>query len=524
MSHPFRLFVGLAILLSQPLFCAGQQAARPDPEIQILKDRVTTLEHDLELQRQYSDKRADEQLQAINKRFDEAQQRTDWILKLLGAFGALGGVFGVVSWYKGRQDYLNERGFYEKRMSGIDEQQREWARQQSGLGQIALNRSDSMLGSQIESIGKLKDVIELVRQSFQLQVDNQGNLKVVNELITDLDKYASVRDRILPLQKITRMGWPSLGVFQLKLAQGARADFRSIPDSLLRRDEEKEPYEFARVCQILGASAFYANDIEFAERLLKRAASGYESKPTRQDHQEPMAACYYFLGLISKNWVDENGRLEDGIGIAKKQLEKAQDILKEKKDEFLIPITLAEVFSYIEVDRPKARNELSANVRSLRKLKEMNPNQKKLLLRALILQGNLEERVTEKVARYEEALKEDENSAYAWLSLALITDDPASRKERFQKGIGALKESRLLDKAEITTRATAVAWDVIASNELGESPASRLRTLENLQQSTINTGGRIPVFFCPISKVLCTFEKLYENVVSYIDRGKSEAA
>src|SRR5262249_46469560 len=159
-------------------------------------------------------------------------------------------------------------------------------------------------------------------------------------------------------------------------------EFRSIPESVLTESEKTDPYGFARVCQLVGTSAFYANDVGFAERLLRRARDGYRSQPFREDHRDPMAAASFFLGLVSKSWLDENRRLEDGLGDAKRFLEEAQDLLKHKAGEYLVPITLCEVLSYIQGDRSRATEALARHIGSLTSLDSRDENQQKLLVRA----------------------------------------------------------------------------------------------------------------------------------------------
>ncbi len=469
---------------------------------------LSAQQHEQDLRIQFLEKRIDEQQKDIDQRFEEIKERTTWTFGLLAGFGTLGGLFAFASWSKGREDYLSERQFYEKRISASDSQQKESMAQHS-------KQNDRIVDAQIESIAKLKDVIELVRQSFEHQVESTKNATLVTELMVDLDKYASVRDRILPFQNISRMDWPNLGIFQFRLAEGARDDFRAIPACLLRQDEKREPYDVARVRQILGASAYYANDIEYAERLLKRAIADYESQSMRTDHQDSMGASYYFMGLICKNWIDENRPLEDCIADAKRYLTKAQDILKDKIHEFLIPVTLAEVMSYLESDRSQARAELVRIISQIRQLPEPDRNQRRLLVRALILEGNVETNMADKAACYQQALAEEEGNAYAWLSLALITEDMEERRQRFERGLNAVKEAHLLDKREITTLASVIAWGVIASKELGGDSERARRDLEELGQSAISTGGRIPVIFCPINKTLCKFEKIRETVHKY---------
>jgi tetratricopeptide (TPR) repeat protein len=510
-------FVVLCLLFN-PATSLPQQATRPDPEFTALQGRLQDLQRQFEAEKLNNEKRLQQDLDAINRRFDDTQQNTQRIFWLLTSFGALGAIFGFTSWFGGRQDYKRERDFYEKRVSGIDAQQTILSKQQIDLGAAVLHRSDEML----DSIGKLGQVIELVRKSFDLQIKREGEVESMTAIIDDLksnfkDAYNTIHGTILPLKNVTRMGWASLDVSQDRLIAGARAEFRTIPDFLLKEREREDAYEFARVCQLLGASALYANDIEFAERLLKRSAKVYESIEFRRDYCDSMAAVYFFLGLISKSWLDANRPLSDGLGEAKKHLQKAADLLVDKKAEFLVPVTLAEIRTYTEAERTQALRQLRGLAGDLRTMTGRDENQKRLLIRSLLLLGNIEESGN-RSACYQEALDLDPDNPYAALSLALITSDKVTRKKLFARGLELLKKAKSTEKAEVTIRATAVAWAAVASHELaeGRDESIYLKQLERLSQAVISTGARIPLAFCPLTKLPTTFESLRQNVLAHI--------
>jgi hypothetical protein len=314
------------------------------------------------------------------------------------------------------------------------------------------------------------------------------------------------------------MGWSNLSVYQVTLAAGARAEFRSIPASMLKKVEKKDPYEFAHVSGLLGASAFYANDITHAEQLLLLAKQTYDGLASRTDHLDSMAAANFFLGLIAKSWIDENSSLEDALGKAKVHLETAERLLLDtKKNEFLVPVTLAEIESYIDARHSDARERLDHIVKDLEGLPTRDNNQSRLLVRACLLRGNLERGVDAESA-YQKALSYDSTSAYAMLSIALNSEKRDYKKSCFSEGLAKLEKTDALNKHELTTRATALSWAVIASHALGNvSERGRYQTeLENIQTAAVSTGGKIPLFFSPISRRLLRFDELRSEIAAYV--------
>jgi tetratricopeptide (TPR) repeat protein len=416
-----------------------------------------------------------------------------------------------------RETYQHEREFFEKRASGADQNQHALVSQQLSMGATVLSRTDNMLAQQIEGITKLGAVIELVRDSFDLQLKRETDLKQITKLLDDFNghyrnAYRNMAERTLSL-KVSRMGWTSLSLAQAELAAGARAEFRSIPESVLTESEKASPYEFAKVCQLVGTSSFYANDVGFADRLLRRARDGYRAQPFREDHRDPMAAASFFLGLVAKSWIEENRRLEDGLGDAKRCLEEAQDLLKSNKGEFLVPITLCEVLSYIQNDRRRAADALAGHIDVMSALETPDENQQKLLVRAHLLKGNLA-KAEVAIASYREAQRLDPKNPYATLSIAMLTEDVDKREQGFRLGLSALRENKSLEKTEMTTRATAIVWAAVACHEVHDDKGLevQLKTSDRLEAGTISTGGRVPLFFCPITKTLCRFDALRENL------------
>jgi hypothetical protein len=200
-------------------------------------------------------------------------------------------------------------------------------------------------------------------------------------------------------------------------------------------------------------------------------------------------------------------------------LAEASVLLKDKAGEYLVPITLAEVKSYIEADRREALRALNGHIASLEATgTKMDRNQGRLLVRAYILKGNLEKGETSTSA-YAKALEHDREHPYAKLSLALMTNDESERKRLFKEGLDLLERTKALTKPEITTRGTAIAWTIIAAREIGESvrAADHLRVLQSLESEALSTGGRVPLFFSPIAKRLVTFDELQQTAGRHLE-------
>ncbi|MBS1824297.1 MAG: hypothetical protein JST93_03165 [Acidobacteria bacterium] len=523
----FVAFVATALQYALP--------AETDAEIASLKARLDAQQRELDQVRQQVDKQLQQQLEAINRRFDDAAASMNKLLALVGIFGALSSAFAFTTWFKGRSDYLTERKGQEALVN-----------QQVRLGDELMGRSKELVDHQIESIANLRNVISLVAESFSLQVKREKGLEEFTELAADLNEhykasYARARDGILSLN-VTRMGWTTLTMAQYRIAARARAEFRAIPERYLRREQEERPLEFASVCQRIGTSAFYANDIEYAQELLDRAWNTYktfeDSKGTfPEDYRLPRATTAFFLGLIAKSWIGEGQELAKALNEARKWIGAAQDLINGDKErartEFQIPVTHAEVLSYIESTRNDARQVLgdigiydkNAIITRLERVATRDDNQQRLLARAYLIRGNVEQAVgRDPKDYYDRARQHDPEYAYTTLALASATKETEERRVLFTAGLDALKP--LLDKPEVTAMALALAWATIATHELNRT-AERdkyLQRLQNIQATgSINAGDRQPLFFNPLSKNLCRLNELLESISEYVTKVEKEA-
>jgi hypothetical protein len=527
-------YVYLLILIVFPslTLAAVTGPVTPDPQVEVLKARLEAQQREFDLQREQLEARMQEQLAATNKRFDDAAVSMSKLFWILGIFGGVGSLFAFATWFTGRADYLSQR-------KGQDL----LVQQQVQVGEKLMLRSQELVDHEIESMANLRKVIGLVADSFEFQVKREKGLEEFTALVADLSEhfkasYARARDGILSL-KVSRMGWATLPITQHRIAARARAEFQAIPGRYLRREEEAAPFEFAMVCQRIGTSAFYANDIDYAHSLLTRSWDAYrrlvdEKGSCTDDHLNARLSDAFFLGLIAKSWIGDNQSIEAALGEAKNRLKEAGDLLQNRADkgktEFQVPVTYAEVLSYMEAHRAEARDLLGEPkatrkqasgsetlIARLEAMPSLDANQRQLLGRACLIRGNLEVIMGRKATiYYEQAQEHDPKNAYSTLSLALDTPESEGRKHLFEKGLDGLKEK--LEKQEVTTLALALAWATIASHELGLADRNKhLEHIENILASgEVNAEGRQPLFFNPRSKTLCRLTDLLETLREYI--------
>src|SRR5207247_4471721 len=93
-----------------------------------------------------------------------------------------------------------------------------------------------------------------------------------------------------------------------------------------------------------------------------------------------------------KNWRIVGAPPESNLVVAEKHLTEAREALKAEPKQFLIPVTLAEVKSYKSDNRTEAceiLDELISKLQQLARGNQIDPNQTALLVRALLLKGNL---------------------------------------------------------------------------------------------------------------------------------------
>ena len=168
--------------------------------------------------------------------------------------------------------------------------------------------------------------------------------------------------------------------------------------------------------------------------------------------------------------------------------------------------------------RQEAQSRLADIIDRLEKLlreNEIDPNQRNLLGRAYLIRGNLDYLKDVRSDAYDWYKKSFDLTpgAYSQLSMAQCKDNAAARAKGFGDGLVLLKRGPLR-KTETYTKITALAWAVVATREMASSAeyqdfVQQLREANALAQPV---GERTPLFFCPDTKLLVTFDTLKKNL------------
>jgi tetratricopeptide (TPR) repeat protein len=446
---------------------AQQHSPRPAPSGQQSSDEVR------ELKKQVDDlnQRLDFELKASNVRYDGLLHATDRTLSLMyfmvylmaGLGSLVGAVFVGFSIFRERQqrrDYREERAFYERQAVESETRQREahsfassFAQQQLQVGEQVVASSNEILAGQIKNMTELGGVITLVKDTFQMQREDAERIKKIGEkaaksdevLSSVLDDYENrfnhVRELVTTLKELTRMDWPLLSDDQEATAKDALDTFRSILHMVVKRKEKDNPCDLAVIYEILGASAYYATaDIANAVRYIEEGIKLYEQNGAGPDYKVSQAFCYFYMGMIEKNWCRKDREKRINLESARQNLERSHQLLKHiKQDEFLAPVTLAEVLSYSDQERDAAARHLDRIISRLKELRgspEFNRNQNKLLTRALLIRGNIDKMKGDSegaLGWYSQANEHANDDPYTVLSIADITSDEGERRRLFQK-------------------------------------------------------------------------------------------
>jgi tetratricopeptide (TPR) repeat protein len=489
-------------------------------------DRLSVLEQKL---------RSDEEI--TEKKLDAITKITDRYFAILVAVGGLGSLFGIVSWFMSRNDYRNdykqERKFYETRMSHADELREKLVAQQVTFGDALAGKSAEIVANQIDSLGKLGGVMDLLKQSFQLQLTQAQDIQSLQGLLSELrshyeNRYQSAVKSITTFQSISRMHWPRLSPHEHSIASSARSDFRNIPDSFISRIKGESRYELARALQLFGTSAYYANDIQASSEYLEECRKVYRDLGTRPQDRDSWAACLYFLSLISKNWLKAGKNPDVSMDEARLHLVDARDALRDKEGEYLVPITLCEVLSYIPMRLQEAQEYVEAQLQSFSEReasgKTLDKNQKALLVRGFLIRGNVltqRRKKDEAIAAYRTALEASPQNAYAMLSLALAEfQEGHDPKAEFRQGSQLLEASKFMEKSEISGRTLGVYWLIVAALSTGEvDKVSQLKVqLHELELQAGRAGGWEPLFFSPLSKRMITFRDVSAEIEEFATR------
>jgi tetratricopeptide (TPR) repeat protein len=414
----------------------------------------------------------------------------------------------------------------------MSERHEKWLDLSKGLG----GYQSKILNEQISTMANLGEVINLVQRVFNLQIEKEEDQKkrrkdfnLMREILDQVNdhfknQYNEVNKCMQTFLKHSRMQWTLLTNMEIDLARRARTTIDSIPNYILKRigEASESHYSLGRNYQLLGVSAFYDNEIDIAERYLEKAKELLDDTTPPEFHFN-RAFCHHFLGAIDKSWLHEECSLEANLIKSRDNLQIACDLLANNEDEFLTPLTLVEVLSYQENGREKAQEQLDMLLQKLNLLKRednLNSNQSNLLVRAYLIRGNIEFLKSNNkgaIKYYDEAIKHKKNNHFAILSKALCIpkNQKSERMDYFRHGLELLESGGALEKNEIVTRLTAVAWGIIAGRELNNDDKIKkyLQNIEAGKRVIRPVAKRTPIFFSPLTKKLMTKENFFESLM-----------
>lgn len=556
----------IIILFLNLSFCTFTQSIAsnlPPSQSENKADNSNNLEENNKISKEQLDFLLEASAKSLNP-LVEANRQAFIIFYIFIVMGIILGIFFILlMWRRESQqqrNYERERIFFEERVLSIENRQNEGqnvsldllkksderenhiTRQQLKIGSVVLEKSGEMLSGQIDSIVKLGDIIGLIEETFKRQQERAegqeklyDKIEIMNGIVSKFtthykDQYEHVCALTLFFKNHSRMAWTRLTTNEENIAARARMSLETIPKFVLDDEMKKDPYKLAHIYQLLGASAFYANDVDVSLRLLEKAHEIYLKIERRPEDLYPYAFCSHFLGIIEKNWRSLDRPIESNLEEAKRHLEEANQCLEHKKGEFLTPLTLVEILSYLKRYRQEAKMLLDEKIKLIEETKSssgLDENQHVLLGRAYILRGNLEfldEQFEKAAFWYEQAKDHLEKNHYALLSLGQVNAliNPDEKNKYFQEGLRVLESSGALKKKEDTFRIMAIAWALIASFEIGDGQREQkyLKEFDTAATYIRCVGNRERMFFCPLTKILANIRELRNNVFLYIKKNK----
>ncbi|MGD0283575.1 MAG: hypothetical protein ABSB95_14575 [Dissulfurispiraceae bacterium] len=482
-------------------FAAASRSDKPND----IALKLKMLEYKLDIETKY-----------IEKRYEDFSKSATFFMSILSAFVALLTIFSIYKSIQQHKDYITERNFFTEQVTKRENSE--------GLFEV----------EQLENIQKLNSVIGLVEKSFHLlkereekQTNLVDELKGMKIIIEEFEreakeKYRDVKELILSLENVKAMEWPKLPYEFQCIAAKARNKFENVSRVVLNKEEEQNPIKLAKVLQLLGISAFYSNDIASAIKQLSEADRIYEDKLPPSEDPKSRAYTKHFLGVIAKNWRKKDDITLGNVNEAYGYLSKASEIFKNEPKQFLIPVTLAEILSYLPDMRAVAAvkiDEIIERFIALGKKAPLDPNQHSLFVRTLLLKGNLcmtENKHDEAEKCYSDAIHKDSQNPYGHLSL--LHAQGSSDIEKWKNALSQLERSGATKKPETVTKVIAIVWAVIAAHK-GEDNSSQNRYLNDLQSLGTSSSliDREPLFFSPLAKDLEDFKTLKENLGRYLE-------
>ncbi len=527
MTKIMALIILLSLITAEHALSQEQQISpvSPDaaPSPSVAKDIPYNTEQKLEILEYKLNAKTD----SLEQRYEDFTKSATYFMSILSVFVAILTIFSIYRSLQQHNDYIKEKEFFINKAEEMQKYERDQARKMR-------ERERPFEKSQLQNIEKLNSVISLVEKSFDLQhkreeaqsklVEEMEHMKIVIEQVEKeaKDKYRDARELILSLEDVKAMSWPILTDEIRAIAKNARDKFEQVSSIVLREEEEQHPYELAKVYQLIGISAFYSKDIASAFKNMGEADRIYSAIPMRPDDTMSRAYTKHFLGVAAKNWRKKGDIDRGNVNEAYEYLSKAAKIVKDDPRQFLISVTLAEVLSYRSYEYKVAAeiaDEIIQRFKSLEDSEKLDPNQRSLFVRILLIRGNLEmmsKRSNQAVSYYEKAFEKDSRNAYAHLSL--LHAQGSNNSEKWKNALSSLESSGATKKQETITKVIALVWATIAAHESkDETSVERyLRDLESIGVTLSHIANRQPLFFSPISKNIEEFVVLKSQLSQYL--------
>ena len=486
------------------------------------EERITRVEERLNLALALKDER----IQSIYER----SENTFKLLQFFGALAAMALVFVSIRdialrWKEGQ------------RQQGIDEivkdmmnLQKSTAKQQVRFGQLHLDQVEASPGQQFDAVKNVNDVIGVVRQTLAFRLEQEKQVaKVLGKIQSMEDEQVRIKRQklaravtILEHLGMSRMEFATLTDEQYKRGIRLQGLVTDLEEFLTEQDFQVT----GNLLYTCGVIAYYDNDVIEAKAYLDRAAERRAKDhvgelKTNDAYRNRFAFIHHFRALIHKNWGD--------LYEAQHEIEQSAKLLENRPDEFLTPVTMAEIQSYIVGSEEQCRVELKDLIQRISDLeaglkkedKALNANQVRLRNRMFVLCGNTyfaRRAFQDALAQYTKAIEFNSNDYYALASAArcekALGNGPAA-KNYFRQALDVIERAGdLRKKRERITSAVIAVIAANAANGCGESVRweQYSREARDLLSGKQEVDGLSPKFFSPSTTRLVSAAELLKEL------------
>jgi tetratricopeptide (TPR) repeat protein len=497
-------------------------AVPPEPAALSTDQRLTLLEERLKMT-----------LAAKQEETEQLKERietTHWLIGLFGGFGAVVILFLTI------RDAIHRSKDWE-RQRGIDEIVKETLRlqntamgQQIGLNAIQVRDAEEDPAKHLKRVQNVNEVIDIVQKTLAFRLVTEQ--KVV-DAITTIEEQKAERARrhkqkldsalaiLETFKKMNRMQFAALGPEQHNRAIKLVEKVNDLEDSL----DEKDFGITGDLLYTCGVIGYYDEDIvgarEFLERAVQCRAPDHEGElATNEAYRKRFAFTHYFRAIIQKNWGDLTEALFE--------IEQSAKHFKGNGGEFLTPTTKAEILSYLVGRGQDCRSEILTLIERLAELekdrkannKELDPNQKRLRNRLLVLLGHtyyVDQDYSAALQEYKRAVAYRPADYYALGAVAQSLEclDDASAREYWERCLNAIEKSGdFAHKRERITRAGIAVLAARAAHRYGniERADYWVNEARELLRGDLSVDGLTPKFFSPSTKRLVSSEELLKEL------------